>query len=91
MYKFSLDPEQIQKLDAWCAKQNSDAVAAQRENPPDVPIDLLESMWEEGYPYGGAIGGSLTFSFTPTSLGVAVKVTDAHTNKTIDLTDYESW
>lgn len=91
MYNFSLTDEQTVRLCKWTAEQNAIAVAAQKENPPNVPQDILESAWEEGYPYGGAIGGSLTFSFTPTGLGVVVKVTDAHTSETIDLSDYEDW
>lgn len=91
MYSFSLSEKQAAQLSVWTAKQNAQAVAAQKQNPPDVPRAILESSWEDGYPYGGAIGGSLTFSFTPTSLGVAVKVTDAHTGEAIDLSDYEDW
>lgn len=40
--------------------------------------------------YGGAIGGRFTYSFTPTSLGVIIKVSDSLEQKdTIDLTDYD--
>lgn len=38
-----------------------------------------------------AIGGAITYSFTPTSLGTVVKVHNAVTNEEIDLSDYESW
>jgi hypothetical protein len=41
--------------------------------------------------YEGAIGGRYTYSFSPTSLGVVVKVTDDITKEEIDLTDYLSW
>lgn len=42
--------------------------------------------------YAGASGGRFTYSFTPTSLGVVVKVHDAMEQQdTIDLTDYDSW
>lgn len=37
----------------------------------------------------GAIGGSTTYSFTPTSLGTIFKVT--HFDEELDLTDYDSW
>lgn len=90
-YTFFLDDEQVVKLGSWIAEQDANAVAAQKANPPDVPRDLLESCWELGYPYGGAIGGSLTYSFTPTSLGVVVKVTNSHTKESIDLTEYGDW
>ena len=39
----------------------------------------------------GAIGGAYTYEFTPTSIGVVVKVRNSVTNAVIDLTDYESW
>lgn len=41
--------------------------------------------------FRGVIGGSLTYSFTPTSLGVVAKVKNTASGKEIDLTDYESW
>lgn len=37
--------------------------------------------------YTGAIGGRLTFSFTPTSIGTFVFVKDLVTRKELDLTD----
>lgn len=39
----------------------------------------------------GAIGGRLTYSFTPTSLGMVIKVTDEISKQTIDLSDYDRW
>lgn len=41
--------------------------------------------------YCGAIGGRLTYSFTPTSIGIAVSVRDNITQLEIDLTEYEDW
>ena len=43
-----------------------------------------------GQPYFGAIGGSLTYSFTPTSLGVILKVTHANGSE-LDVTEYNDW
>lgn len=40
--------------------------------------------------YSGASGGRLTFSFTPTSLGLITKVT-CGCGESLDLTDYEVW
>ncbi len=37
---------------------------------------------------GGVIDGRITFSFTPTQIGIVTKATDNMTNKEIDLTDY---
>lgn len=91
MPSFTLSIAQDRKLYDWVLEQNKKAIEAQKENPPNISREILESCWEEGFPYGGAVGGSLTYSFTPTSLGVCVKVTDAFTKETIDLTEYEDW
>ena len=45
---------------------------------------------KHGMKYAGAIGGRLTYSFTPTSLGCIVKVKCACGSE-IDLTEYEEW
>ena len=39
----------------------------------------------------GAIGGRFTFEFTPTGIGMAIKIKDKITKQDLDLTDYESW
>jgi len=41
--------------------------------------------------YSGAIGGRYTYSFTPTSLGVIVKVRDNLINEELDVTEYDEW
>lgn len=92
MYTFTLTDEQTIRLCQWTAEQNRVAVELQKANPPEgAPRELLESCWEEGFPYGGAIGGSLTFMFTPTGLGVVTRVRDAFTHQELDLSDYEDW
>jgi len=40
--------------------------------------------------YTGAIGGRITYCFTPTAIGTFVKIEDGLTGKTVDLTDYEN-
>jgi len=42
------------------------------------------------FPPGGAIGGRITYAFTPTSLGVVTIVKCACGEK-LDLTDYDCW
>jgi predicted Zn-dependent peptidase len=42
-------------------------------------------------PYYGATGGQLTYMFTPTNLGVVVKVKHEYTKAVIDLSEYENW
>lgn len=45
---------------------------------------------DTGFSHVGAIGGSSTYSFTATSLGIVAVVTCA-CGVSLDLTDYESW
>lgn len=51
------------------------------------------AQWKKSHKsvYTGAIGGRYTYSFTPTSLGTVVKVSDAITKTEIDLSNYEEW
>lgn len=41
--------------------------------------------------YFGANGGRFSYHFTPTTLGLVLRVTDNLDGSEIDLTDYESW
>ena len=60
-------------------------------------LDLKESekleQWLKTLPEGaeGAIGGRITYLFTPTNLGVVIKVRDEISKQEIDLTNYEAW
>ena len=82
---FELSEEQQKKLDAWLKEIHPHVMAMSIHYAPE------EHKMMGGQPYYGAIGGGLTYSFTPTSLGVVVEVTEAFTKKTINLTDYDSW
>lgn len=86
---FSLDQTQSEKLAAWAKEQEAKALERQRKTLPPEEFDHLTMGGK--HPYTGASGGSYTYSFTPTSLGTAVKVTDNLSGETIDLTDYDSW
>jgi hypothetical protein len=39
----------------------------------------------------GAIGGSISYTFTPTSIGVILEVEESITGNTLDVTDYNTW
>jgi len=55
-------------------------------------MEKLNKWLESNPPVArGAIGGSITYSFTPTSLGVVVKVKNDLSGAEIDLTEYENW
>jgi len=81
---FSLSEEDHEKIREWCHEQDSkwfyenEEFASQFDGTP-------------ANPYYGATGGVLTYCFTPTSLGVIVKVRHGATSEELDLTDYESW
>lgn len=80
MYRFELSPGEMAKLAEWAAEQ--DAIVLERQ----------KERGEEGNrPYYGSIGGELTYSFTPTSLGVITKVEHGVTKNVLDLTEYEYW
>ena len=46
-------------------------------------------VYPDGVPYQGAIGGGVTYEFTPTSIGTVFKV--KANGKELDLSDYDSW
>lgn len=90
---FELSKVQQEKLRDWSKIQDEIALCIQKieikEN--DVWYEQYKQYWDEGYPYAGAVGGVLTYSFTMTSLGESVVVKNNLTNQEIDLTDYENW
>lgn len=57
--------------------------------------EQLEQLaaWQKKFPFVplGAIGGSYTYSFTPTTLGVIAKVKNNANGQEIDLTNYLDW
>lgn len=54
-------------------------------------LSWMNELFADKWPYYGAIGGGLTYHFTPTTVGLVLKVTEASTGKELDLTDCESW
>ncbi len=52
---------------------------------------LMKWLDSKGQVYTGAMGGRYTYSFSPTSLGIVVKVKDEVLKDEIDLSDYQDW
>lgn len=50
----------------------------------------LKEIEPNGPGYQGCIGGAITYSFTPTFIGVVVKVSH-YKGHEIDVSDYEDW
>lgn len=84
---FTLDADQEIKLAEWCRTQDEAVLAEQRKS--DDPFIREEA--EAGFAYYGAIGGELTYSFSPTSIGTVLVVKHSVTGEEINLTDYGSW
>lgn len=70
-----LDERATAKLKPWVEEQDQKVAARQHKKAP----------------YYGASGGAYTYEYTPTSLGVVVKVKNEMTGDAIDLTHYEDW
>lgn len=88
--RFQLDEEQVKKYEAWAEEVAAKGVEKQKAEIMNPGPEYVVS-WEMGFPYTGAVGGEITFCFTPTSLGNVCVVTDQVTGEKINLTDYDSW
>lgn len=75
---FTITEKQWDRIREW-KKEVKEKVM--KDFPPD---DLQPDR-----PYFGAIGGGVTYSFTPTGMGTIFVV--KYGNETIDLTDYNEW
>ena len=85
-WTFRLDDQQAAKLEAWCAEQDKAVLEKQRAAGADD--QFIAMVHEAGQPYYGAIGGELTFLFSPNSIGEVQRVRHSGTGSEIDLTDY---
>lgn len=93
LIKFGLDVAQLRRLADWRIELDAKLVAAQEQDPELAPHIFTDETGMK-HPYLGAIGGGLTFEFTPTGLGVVERVVfckGSTFEASIDLTDYESW
>jgi hypothetical protein len=55
-----------------------------------VESEIKKSL-RSGHAYYGAIGGGISYTFTPTGLGVIVEAKEYFTQETKDFTDYGDW
>lgn len=86
-----LTPSQQAKALKFFAEQDAVALEDEKEQFKDgAPIEM-KLAWADGQPYSGAIGGSRTYIFTPTSLGVIVIVRHGITNAELNITNFEDW
>ena len=57
----------------------------------DIWRDEQDSKVREKNSNYGAMGGGYTFMFTPTNLGMIIKVKNVLTGDTVDLTDWDDF
>lgn len=54
-------------------------------------LSKVEDPLEQDAPYYGAVGGGLVYSFTPTSLGTILVVTESITKQSLNVTAALDW
>lgn len=87
--KFEISLEKLSEIAKWLEEINTKALEKQKENLTEEEYDYLTLNGK--FLYTGAIGGNITYSFTPTSLGMVIKIKEAITEEELDITDYDSW
>lgn len=75
---FLFEPFEQQTLNEWLTEHNK--TCSMRWNEDGTPIQFP----------GGAAGGTLTYKFTPTGIGMALYV-ECSCKEIVNLTDYDSW
>jgi len=88
--KFEVTEEEQAKIDKWLDEVVYPPIIEEQLKDPDKCAQLFAD--ENGkikYPYFGAIGGDLTYKFTPTGLGTILVVQSC--GQELNLTDYASW
>lgn len=87
---FEISDEDNARVNTWLMEVVYPAeIAKQQAVPENHDREIFRACWEAGYPYTGAIGGGITYSFSPTSIGMVTKVSAF--GQELDLTDYGSW
>lgn len=89
-----LTKEQKDQIEDWLHNNvYPDIITEQKSNMNrnDPVYFVAQHDWSEGIPYQGASGGGITYKFTPTSIGIVIKVQEQWTGRELDVTDYDSW
>lgn len=91
--KFEISEENEAKIDEWLANEIYPDLIQQQKDTIAEPTIFHTMSWEDGFPYEGAIGGGISYKFTPTSLGVIFEAEYSFGGKTftLNLTRYEDW
>lgn len=89
MKAFQVTDEETAKIHEWLMTTVYPPIIEEQRKTFADAHEVMKYNWDLGYPYGGAIGGGVTYCFTPTSLGT-VFIVQAW-GQELNLTDYDSW
>ena len=89
MSTFRITEDQQKQINEWLKPIQEKVLAHQKKTMS--PERFAELTMNGEFPYTGASGGDLTYSFTHTSLGLITRVKYNLTKDILDLTDYDSW
>jgi hypothetical protein len=85
---FKLEPGDYDKINTWLKTVVYPPIVAKQKLDPDTAAMIWKDADGNEMPYLGAIGGGLTYSFTPTSIGL-IAIVEFYTGEKLDLTDYD--
>lgn len=84
---FSINQEELDCIDKWYEELKPELIQLTKNSlPPE-----LSEMLMEGEVYYGAIGGGLSYTFIPTSLGTILVVEESLTGKKLNVTEATGW
>ena len=87
---FGLNVAEAATVREWYESLKPEIVAIQRGNRTMDPLGQVDSTGQPE-PYYGAVGGGLTYSFTPTSLGYIITVKESITGKELNVSAALDW
>lgn len=87
---FELSEEQIKNAENFIEECYEKEILLQKKDKK-FSKTFEKSIGIDSMPYHGAIGGALSYVFTPTSIGIIIRVKydGTHLHEEKDLTDYE--
>jgi hypothetical protein len=89
MLRFELSDFDEQKLNDWLLSIRAEIIEAQLLEMRKNGLKIYPFHRNE--PYYGACGGGITYSFTPTGMGIVKTVIESRTGKKLDLTNYQDF
>jgi hypothetical protein len=85
--KFELTPLELRRSEKFRKKQNKKTIRLEKRDKKLRKNPAAQECWDGGYPYNT----DYEYIFTPTSIGLAVKIKNKYTGDSKNITDYGSW